>query len=825
MTNIKKIPDKAGTGFSQLLTRLGEKLPPWGFYLLVASLVLLSVPAAVDLTPRPDMLREGSIAPADIVADSSFLYRDDAATRARQDLVRKMQPLVLDFASVPVEQMHRRVQRIFIDANEALELDEQEALRAFLSREMNRQLTTGEIGALTSRAMQDAALQRLLPIAASYLNSGVLQEIAVISPYPGGVVVRNRETGEEKRIEESFALPDIRRLELLLSQEIRGLSLSNDEKRMLDAVFDDLLYPSLLPNYEVTKQRADALADAVEPVTHRVQRGEVIIRQGEKVSAEQELKMQIFLQNKEDRFNTKLFLGTALFALLTSAGLLFSPSGSVSARMENRDFIFLAVLMAIFVLLAKAIAVHGEQLAAVSGKFLPESLVFAVPVAGAASLAAQIFAARRYLVTGILLAFFCTITVRGSMALFLFYFLSAMWSTRLTNRSAARRDVVRSVLPLAVGLTAMWGATTMIQGGAHTRYLSELLALLGGGAFCSMVITFALTPLVEMVFGYTTRFRLMELMNLEQPLLRDLMMLAPGTYHHSLVVANMSEAGAKRVDAHAMLCKVGALYHDIGKSLKSGYFIENQGGAGNPHDRLAPSMSALILISHVKQGIELAEKHRLGREITDIIGQHHGTGLIRYFFDKAAAMPDMPPPAEGDFKYPGPKPQSKEAAIVMLADIIEASSRTLVDPSPARLAQHIDGVMKNVYSSGQLDQCDLTLRDLHALTDSFNQMLLGLHHQRISYQPPQDKSAPPRLPALKPAGEADPGLAVRVQAAESAVPGERVNEPATPRGPGNTAALRGRGSGETAMSSGRKSKVIRMKNKTAQFEEADARHS
>jgi putative nucleotidyltransferase with HDIG domain len=805
MTAIKKIPDKARSEFALLLARLGDKLPPPGFFLLVVSLVLSSVPAAVDFDPRPDMLKEGDIATADVVADSSFLYRDDVATRARREMARKMQPLVLDLVTVPVEQLRRHLQRIFIDANEALDLDEQEALRLNLSREMRRRLSAGEAATLTLRPLQDAALQRLLPIAASYLNNGVLKEIAAVSPYPGGAVVRNMDTGEEKRIDESFDLPDIRRLQLLLSQEIRELPLANDAKHMLGALFDDLLYPSLLPDYEATKVRADAHADAVEPVMHRVQRGEIIIRQGEKVGAEQELKMQLFLQNKEDRFNTKLFLGTALFALLTSAGLLFSPSGNTAAHMENRDFVFLAALMLIFVLLTKAIAVHGEHLAAVSGKFLPESLVFAVPIAGAASLAAQIFSARRYLVTGILLAFFCTITVQGSMALFLFYFLSAMWSTRLTNSSTSRRDVVRSVLPLTIGLTAMWGATTMIQGGAHTRYLSELIALLGGGAFCSMVITFALTPLVEMVFGYTTRFRLMELMNLEQPLMRDLMMLAPGTYHHSLVVANMSEAGAKRVDAHAMLCKVGALYHDIGKSLKPGYFIENQTTSDNPHDRLAPSMSALILTSHVKQGMELAEKHRLGREITDIITQHHGTGLIRYFFDKAAAMPDMPPPAEEDFKYPGPKPQSKEAAIVMLADIVEASSRTLVDPSPARLAQHIDGVMKIIYSSGQLDQCALTLRDLHALTDSFNQMLLGLHHQRISYQPSQDKSTTPRLPVPKPSGDVEPAQGVRRATGEGAAPGERGNESVTP--------------------GGHRSKVIRMTNNAIPSDDVGVRHS
>ena len=339
--------------------------------------------------------------------------------------------------------------------------------------------------------------------------------------------------------------------------------------------------------------------------------------------------------------------------------------------------------------------------------------------------------------------------MNGGVALFLYYFLAAMWSTWLTGRSSSRQDVVWSLLPLTAGLVAMWAGATMMQGGAHTRYLSEFIAVTGG-VFLSMVLTFALAPVVEMTFGYTTRFRLMELLNLEQPLLRDLMLKAPGTYHHSLIVSNMCEAGAKRVGAHSLLCKVAALYHDIGKITKAGYFIENQTYDDNPHDRLAPSMSALVLTSHVKQGVELARQHRLGQEVTDIIGQHHGTSLMKYFYRKAQNQPDAPPPNIEDYRYPGPKPRSREAALVMLADIVEASSRTLDDPTPTRLRLHIESMIKDIYAAGQLDESELTFRDLTYLADSFQQVLRGLHHHRISYPGAPDKGKPQPMPPGEP---------------------------------------------------------------------------
>jgi len=235
----------------------------------------------------------------------------------------------------------------------------------------------------------------------------------------------------------------------------------------------------------------------------------------------------------------------------------------------------------------------------------------------------------------------------------------------------------------------------------------------------------------------------MDMMNLEQPLLQRLMIEAPGTYHHSLVVSNLVEAGARRIGADSLLAKVAALYHDIGKLKNPEYFIENQYGSKNKHDKLAPSMSALILISHVKKGVEMAREHNLGEEIIDLIQQHHGTSLISWFYNKAvekAGTKENKKIREEAFRYPGPKPQTKEAGLILLADVVEASSRTLVEPTPSRLKGHIRNTIRKIYTEGELDESELTLRELHILGDVFLKILTGIFHQRIDYPGEKKKS-------------------------------------------------------------------------------------
>jgi putative nucleotidyltransferase with HDIG domain len=210
---------------------------------------------------------------------------------------------------------------------------------------------------------------------------------------------------------------------------------------------------------------------------------------------------------------------------------------------------------------------------------------------------------------------------------------------------------------------------------------------------------------------------------------------APGTYHHSLVVGSMCEAAAEEIGANPLLAKVMAYYHDIGKNEHAQYFIENQRGSNNPHDHISPHMSKTVLIAHVKDGAEMGYRHKLGKPIIDGILQHHGTTLISYFYNKAIEEQneDIDTVDEEDFRYPGPKPQFKEAALLMLADSIEAAARSLEEPTPARLTSLVKNIIQNKFLDGQLDQCDLTLRDLGTIENCYRRVILGIYHQRVDY--------------------------------------------------------------------------------------------
>ncbi len=280
------------------------------------------------------------------------------------------------------------------------------------------------------------------------------------------------------------------------------------------------------------------------------------------------------------------------------------------------------------------------------------------------------------------------------------------------------------------------------------KVLTDAFFGLSGGIFAGILAT-GLTPLAEMLFGYTTDIKMLELATMDQPLLRELMVEAPGTYHHSVIVGNMVEAAAKSIGANSLLAKVAAYYHDIGKIKKPLYFIENQFECENRHEKLAPSMSSLILISHVKDGIELAKAHHLGKEIINIISQHHGKSFISFFYAKAleareknqnAKASPLPPINADDYRYPGPKPQTKEAGLVMLADVVEAACRSLTEPTPARIQGLVNKLINNQFSDGQLDECELTLKDLNRIAKHFNQILATIHHKRIEYPAPNGKA-------------------------------------------------------------------------------------
>jgi len=263
--------------------------------------------------------------------------------------------------------------------------------------------------------------------------------------------------------------------------------------------------------------------------------------------------------------------------------------------------------------------------------------------------------------------------------------------------------------------------------------ITNCLFAFAGGILASLFLL-AISPIMEAVFNYTTNIQLLELANMNHPLLREMLVRAPGTHHHSQLVGILAESGARAIGANSLLARVGSYYHDIGKMKKPQYFIENQKGE-NPHDHLAPSMSALIIDAHVKDGIEMAKEYKLPHVIANFIPEHQGTKLIGFFYHKALkeAGEEKDKVDERSYRYNGPRPQSREAGVVMLADTIESAVRSMPDKSPQKIRPQVEKLVNAHFVDGQLDECDLTLRDLHVIVDAFVKILIGIYHQRVEY--------------------------------------------------------------------------------------------
>ncbi len=264
-------------------------------------------------------------------------------------------------------------------------------------------------------------------------------------------------------------------------------------------------------------------------------------------------------------------------------------------------------------------------------------------------------------------------------------------------------------------------------------------------------------PFLEYAFSISTDISLIELLDLDQPLMRRLMITAPGTYHHSVIVGNLAEAAAEVVGANPLLARVTAYYHDIGKIKMPEYFVENQPLTVSKHDKLTPHMSSIILISHVKEGVELAKQHKLPKSVIDIIQQHHGTSLITYFYKKALQQEPMHALQE-DYRYPGPKPQSRVAAIVMMADAVEAASRALEDPTPARISALVDKVINSIFLDGQIDECEITLKDISEIKKRFSYILTGIFHKRIAYPEISSQSGVKKMKQIEDIDEQSRGI-------------------------------------------------------------------
>lgn len=510
-----------------------------------------------------------------------------------------------------------------------------------------------------------------------------------------------------------------------------------------------LLRPNVSYNEAQTRSARESAAGTVISGTERVDfhRGKQILPDGGIIDAEViEILEQMRATAPQRPRRAFIVLGTLGILGLFLVGFIMYSS-SRRRRWNTKDLALTASVLVIQTLITKISILVSESLMEGGVTLTIDVFLALVPFAAGAMVIRVLTRATNALAFTVLYCILVGVMLDLQLIWVAYAIIACTFGAAAVRSATSRTDILRASVLVGVSMIAVTLCSALlgtISPGA--RLWAVALGALGSGVSTALLVN-ALLPLFELTFRYTTPIKLLELANLNQPLLREMVIKAPGTYHHSMMVSQLVEAGCDAIEADTLLGKIGAYYHDIGKMKSPQYFAENQSG-DNPHDRLKPNMSALVIKAHVKDGAEMAKQHNLPPEIHAFIKEHHGTSLIEYFYRRAQDLfPDQV--REEDYRYPGPKPQTRETAICMLADGIEAASRALPDKSEPHIKGLVNRMVNRAFTDGQLDNCDLTLKDLHEIARAFIGRLLAMHHQRPQYPGEKKRSDTRKTDAVK----------------------------------------------------------------------------
>ncbi len=757
-------------------------------------------PGSFSFAPRA---LPGTIASHDYVAPRDLLILDEEASREKQQRARDavlqvydLDPGVLAERDQQVEGFFNRGRRLLARAGEgeedgpardaavAAELTSRgpapgqargQARDQTRDQARDRQMTGGldlapEVVRLFVRESFSRDLEdRLRGLLAQALRRGVVANKALLlANRVPGIALRNLATGTEIQQFDLFdylGYPDEARD--FLETEVRDWpGLDAGERRLLAGFLLDNLPPNLHLNRQETLDRQAAAHSASGQVFNQIRKGQVIVRQGDQIGP---AAARAIAQMQGDRRpGQRLAPLAGTFCLLALAALvlwLASKGEKVADHGRGRIFGETLLLLLVSLLGTKFCLLVAEALAKSFDAAPLDSLrsyAYAVPFAALPLLAALLLGRNAGLVLAFLFPVLASRMAEGDPLWLVVYgiggSLAAVFALDQVQFKQ-RLVVVRVGLVVSLVNVVLVLILVALAGGERAPALIgfDLLCAAVGGLLVAAVAS-SLVPVLESLLAIATDIKLVELANTNLPLLRRLAFEAPGTFQHSLMVANLAKEGCEAIGADPVLAYTGGLYHDVGKVFRPEYFIENQRTGHNRHDKLLPSMSALILINHVKEGAELARGHNLPRPILDAIEQHHGTRLIKYFYNRALerSAPEAAQPSndlltdraahevrEEKYRYPGPRPQNKVMGVLMLADAVEAASRTLVEPTPAKIRTLIRTIAEDCLRDGQLDQTDLTLADLETVRESFLRVLSTIFHQRIDY-PGFDFNAEPK---------------------------------------------------------------------------------
>jgi cyclic-di-AMP phosphodiesterase PgpH len=679
-----------------------------------ASVLFASLTAilSIGILPGGFPARVGEIARTTAVAPRAADFESDIATRQARDAAREAVPPQYDYTPEEGDLSAARQ----LAALDRLLAPVDAAFGAVLSDEARRAAIEGAMPRLSSTAL--ATLQQVGRTDWPAIRSEMRQVLAAAQRR------EVRDTGLEASRTALAALVD--------------QSYAADRRALVAEVLAPLLVANSTYDETATQAARDAAASAVSPVRTSFQQGEIIVDAGRPIT-EADVETLAFFGLLNPQPDPAKLAGWLLLAVLV-VGLLLAWFWRFRPEYWHRDN---ALLLVGLLLVAATLALK----LAVGRSVLP----FVVPVAAVALLLTILLDAGAALVVSAVIAIVAGAVSGTSVELAAYVFLGCVAGTVTVRRGDRLQHFIQAGVAIAV-VNATVVALFTFLGERDFTGLLQLLGASAGSAAASAVVAVGSFALLGNVFGITTSFHLLELANPSQPLLRRLLLETPGSYHHSLMVGNLAERAAEAIGADPLLVRVAAYYHDIGKLSNPLAFIENQAGVTNVHDLLAPDESAQLLKEHVANGIDLGYRYGLPKAIIAFIPQHHGTALMGYFYARAreqaveaTGMPRGSPEAEAAavavdqsrYRHAGPKPQTRESAIIMLADGVEASVRSLTGHDEPTIRAMVDRIFRERLEDGQFDECDVTLRDLEHIRSAFVAQLLGMYHQRVEY--PQNK--------------------------------------------------------------------------------------
>jgi putative nucleotidyltransferase with HDIG domain len=736
---------------SKTFLETANEHPHFRLVTLLGTTVLIAVllfPSLLMTTPKYQI---GDVAEKDIKSPKDFLIEDKEATQKKREQTARSVPNIYDFDDTMASKLGDRITHAFkhvrgLSAITNLHLIDEGTTQSPSRHDLiwnekqgfehilGVQVSNGVYEILEKENFSESIRQELVRLLRPVFENGIAgNKQLVLQQQHKGIIVRTLSSKEEVHVNDLQNFYSLDEAKNAIANTGGTLLKHFDQslRNLMSDLAQRLIQPNLTLNKGETEERRNKAVADVKAVLTQIKKGEMLVREGQKVSQLDMDRLQALESETRREHLLTISVGFILLAIAFFV-ISFTTNFSIdrSPTLGNKDIVFLCMMLVILFLLSEVSVYLAKGIA----RNIPaSSALYAIPVAAGAMTVCLFLGMRVALPFSLASAFVTAFLFENEFDMFLFFLLSGILGAYWVRNCKERGTLIKAGLKVGLVNILVVTAVHMFRGSIPELNLlwDWGFSLLGGVS--SGILATGFAPVVEMGFAYTTDIKLLELASLDRPILQKLMLEAPGTYHHSVIVGTLGEAAAATIGANPLLAKVSGYYHDIGKIKNPLYFIENQVGRENRHDKLAPSMSSLILIAHVKNGVGMARNHRVGRAIIDIIEQHHGTSLITYFYEKAKHLKGEDAVNMEHFRYPGPKPQTKEAGLVLLADAVEAASRSLENPTPARINGLVQNIINRIFLDGQLDECELTLKDIHEIAKSFDKILNGIHHHRIEY--------------------------------------------------------------------------------------------